>query len=209
MLKMHATSSRVNLSFVVKPLVLGIILALSSCTSEVQQKIKSIRTDLADFNAILSDSATIEQERIHDVEISLNELGSMAKTSDENGIYLRLNDSLIEFKAHNSYRAMMNELDIWEQELEEYLSNPSLEAPAKDSLKKRLSSTSEHYQEILSTQRERLSQEEIDRINDLVGRYSATEAKEWMEDIGNNISDAFRRAGSLINEMSKTEANSK
>lgn len=206
---MHATSSRVNLSFVVKLAVLGIILALTSCTSEVQQKIKSIRTELADFNTILSDSATIEQERIHDVEISLNELESLAKTSDENSIYHRLNDSLIEFKAHNSYRAMMNELDIWEEELEEYLANTSLEAPAKDSLKKRLSSTSEHYQEILITQRDRLSQEEIDRINDLVGRYSATEAKEWMEDIGNSISDAFRRAGSLINEMSKTETNSK
>ena len=189
-----------SLSMTRTAIIISLAFLVISCNSltKVESTIEAVRGEFTEFDKIVSKSDTIPLIQFDKVKSSLKEIEKEKMTSDQHSILNVLQDSLVIFKVKDRYNRTILELDTWEEALNSFLSENPVSMPNADSIYADLSASSEYFTEFLNVNRDQLTQEEINKINDLIGRQMGSEFKEILDESLNKVGDFFQRAQSAI-----------
>jgi len=174
---------------------------LSSCTSEVQTLINDVRLNYSEFEEILANSDTIPSYRLNDLDSSFEQVRHSEMSEPEHIVVNNLRDSLVEYRARNTRNMLMLELDKWEKEVENILSGITEDSVDLEEMKDNVASKSKYFVEYLNENRDRLSPEEIRRINDIIGKQTAAETKELLKSVENGVNDFLQRTESWLQSL--------
>ena len=181
------------------------IATLSSCASEVETLIKDARLNYSAFEEILANSDTIPSHRLNDLDSVFQQVKRMKISESEHIVVNNLLDSLVEYRAKNTRNMLMLELNEWEKEMKSFFSGDAEESADLLEIKESMASKSQYFIEYLNENRDRLSQEEIRRINDIIGRQTAAETKELLKSVENGVNDFLQRTESWLQSLEEEE----
>ena len=174
---------------------------LSSCTSEVQTLINDVRLNYSEFEEILANSDTIPSYRLNDLDSSFEQVRHSEMSEPEHIVVNNLRDSLVEYRARNTRNILMLELEKWEKEVKSFFSGNAEGSVDLTEMKESLANKSQYFIDYLNENRDRLSQEEIRRINDIIGKQTAAETKELLKNVENGVNDFLQRTESWLQSL--------
>ena len=120
----------------------------------------------------------------------------------EHAVINNLRDSLLEYRAENARIMLMLELDKWEKEVKSFFSGDAEGSVDLTEMKESMATKSQYFIDYLNENRDRLSQEEIRRINDIIGKQTAAETKELLKSVENGVNDS-QKNGELLQSSKK------
>jgi len=175
---------------------------ISSCTSRVDKLIQNVRLNFSEFEEILANSDTIPSYRLNDLDSSVEQVADIKMSNSEFVVINNLKDSLVEYRAKNSRNMLMLEMDEWEKEIKSLFSGDSEgSVDLSDEMKESMVTRSQYFIDYLNENRDRLSQEEILRINDIIGKQTAAETKELLKSVENGVNDFLQRTESWLQSL--------
>lgn len=174
---------------------------LSSCTSEVQTLINDVRLNYSEFEEILANSDTIPSYRLNVLDSSFEQVRHSEMSEPEHIVVNNLRDSLVEYRARNTRNILMLELEKWEKEVKSFFSGNAEGSVDLTEMKESLANKSQYFIDYLNENRDRLSQEEIRRINDIIGKQTAAETKELLKNVENGVNDFLQRTESWLQSL--------
>lgn len=177
------------------------ITTLSSCGSEVETLINDARLSYSEFELIHADSDTIPSYRLNDLDSSFEHVKHIKMSKAEHAVVNNLRDSLLEYRAENSRIMLMLELDKWEKEVKSFFSGDAEWSVDLTEMKESMATKSQYFIDYLNENRDRLSQEEIRRINDIIGKQTAAETKELLKSVENGVNDFLQRTESWLQSL--------
>jgi lipoate synthase len=177
------------------------IATLSSCASEVETLIKDARLNYSAFEEILANSDTIPSHRLNDLDSVFQQVKRMKISESEHIVVNNLLDSLVEYRAKNTRNMLMLELNEWEKEVKSFFSGDAEGSVDLTEMKESMATKSQYFIDYLNENRDRLSQEEIRRINDIIGRQTAAETKELLKSVENGVNDFLQRTESWLQSL--------
>ena len=183
------------------------VATLSSCTSEVETVINKARLSYSEFEQIHADSDIIPSYRLNDLDSSFEHVRHIKMSQVEHVVVNNLRDSLLEYRAENARIMLMLELDKWEKEVKSFFSGDAERSVDLTEMKESMATKSQYFIDFLNENRDRLSQEEIRRINDIIGKQTAAETKELLKSAENGVNDFLQRieswSQSIVEELEK------
>lgn len=183
------------------------VATLSSCGSEVETFINDTRLSYSEFEQIHADSDTIPSSRLDYLDSSFEQVRQIKMSEAEHRAINNLRDSLVEYRAENARIMFMMELDEWEKEVKSFFSADAEWSFDLTEMKENVANKSQYFIDYLNENRDRLSQEEIRRINDIVGKQAAAETKELLKSAENGVNDFKQRleswTQSLLEQLEK------
>ncbi len=177
------------------------VATLSSCVSEVETLINDVRLSYSEFEQIHADSDTIPSYRLNDLDSSFEQVTHIKMSEPEHRVINNLRDSLVEYRAENARIMLMLELDKWEQEVKSFFSGNTEGSVDLTEMKESMVTSSQYFIDYLNENRDRLSQEEIRRINDIIGKQTAAETKELLKSVENGVNDFLQRTESWLQSL--------
>lgn len=177
------------------------VVTLSSCVSEVETLINDVRLSYSEFEQIHADSDTIPSYRLNDLDSSFEQVTHIKMSEPEHRVINNLRDSLVEYRAENARIMLMLELDKWEQEVKSFFSGNTEGSVDLTEMKESMVTRSQYFIDYLNENRDRLSQEEIRRINDIIGKQTAAETKELLKSVENGVNDFLQRTESWLQSL--------
>lgn len=177
------------------------VTTLSSCVSEVETLINDARLSYSEFEQIHADSDTIPSYRLNDLDSSFEQVTHIKMSEPEHRVINNLRDSLVEYRAENALIMLMLELDKWEQEVKSFFSGNTEGSVDLTEMKESMVTRSQYFIDYLNENRDRLSQEEIRRINDIIGKQTAAETKELLKSVENGVNDFLQRTESWLQSL--------
>lgn len=177
------------------------VATLSSCVSEVETLINDARLSYSEFEQIHADSDTIPSYRLNDLDSSFEQVTHIKMSEPEHRVVNNLRDSLVEYRAENARIMLMLELDKWEQEVKSFFSGNTEGSVDLTEMKESMVTSSQYFIDYLNENRDRLSQEEIRRINDIIGKQTAAETKELLKSVENGVNDFLQRTESWLQSL--------
>ena len=177
------------------------VVTLSSCVSEVETLINDVRLSYSEFEQIHADSDTIPSYRLNDLDSSFEQVTHIKMSEPEHRVINNLRDSLVEYRAENARIMLMLELDKWEQEVKSFFSGNTEGSVDLTEMKESMVTSSQYFIDYLNENRDRLSQEEIRRINDIIGKQTAAETKELLKSVENGVNDFLQRTESWLQSL--------
>jgi len=177
------------------------VATLSSCVSEVETLINDVRLSYSEFEQIHADSDTIPSYRLNDLDSSFEQVTHIKMSEPEHRVVNNLRDSLVEYRAENARIMLMLELDKWEQEVKSFFSGNTEGSVDLTEMKESMVTSSQYFIDYLNENRDRLSQEEIRRINDIIGKQTAAETKELLKSVENGVNDFLQRTESWLQSL--------
>lgn len=175
---------------------------ISSCTSRVDKLIQNVRLNFSEFEEILANSDTIPSYRLNDLDSSVEQVADIKMSNSEFVVINNLKDSLVEYRAKNSRNMLMLEMDEWEKEIKSLFSGDSEgSVDLSDEMKESMVTRSQYFIDYLNENRDRLSQEEIRRLNDIIGKQTAAETKELLKSVENGVNDFLQRTESWLQSL--------
>ena len=177
------------------------VATLSSCASEVETLINDARLSYSEFEQIHADSDTIPSYRLNDLDSSFEQVRQIKMSEAEHAVINNLRDSLLEYRAENARIMLMLELDKWEKEVKSFFSGDAEGSVDLTEMKESMATKSQYFIDYLNENRDRLSQEEIRRINDIIGKQTAAETKELLKSVENGVNDFLQRTESWLQSL--------
>ena len=177
------------------------VATLSSCVSEVETLINDVRLSYSEFEQIHADSDTIPSYRLNDLDSSFEQVTHIKMSEPEHRVINNLRDSLVEYRAENARIMLMLELDKWEQEVKSFFSGNTEGSVDLTEMKESMVTSSQYFIDYLNENRDRLSQEEIRRINNIIGKQTAAETKELLKSVENGVNDFLQRTESWLQSL--------
>ena len=177
------------------------VATLSSCGSEVETLINDARLSYSEFEQIHADSDTIPSYRLNDLDSSFEQVRQIKMSEAEHAVINNLRDSLLEYRAENARIMLMLELDKWEKEVKSFFSGDAEGSVDLTEMKESMATKSQYFIDYLNENRDRLSQEEIRRINDIIGKQTAAETKEFLKSVENGVNDFLQRTESWLQSL--------
>lgn len=174
---------------------------LSSCSSEVETLINDARLSYSEFEQIHADSDTIPSYRLNDLDSSFEQVRHIKMSEPEHRVVNNLRDSLVEYRAENARIMLMLELEKWEKEVKSFFSGNAEGSVDLTEMKESVANKSQYFIDYLNENRHRLSQEEIRRINDIIGKQTAAETKELLKSVENGVNDFLQRTESWLQSL--------
>ncbi len=178
---------------------------ISACTSGVDTLIQNARLNYSEFEEILANSDTIPSYRLNDLDSSFKQVRHTKMSESEHVVVNNLRDSLVVYRGKNTRNMLMLELDEWEKEVKSFFSGDVEESIDLEEMKESMVSKSQYFIDYLNENRDRLSQEEIRRINDIIGKQTAAETKELLESVENGVNDFLQRTESWLQSLKELE----
>lgn len=180
---------------------------ISSCTSGVDTIIQNARLNYSEFEEILAKSDTIPLYRLNDLDSSFEQVVQTKMSGSEHSVVNNLRDSLVQYRTKNTHNILMLELNEWEKELKNFYSGDAGELIDIEEMKESIADKSQYFINYLNENRDRLSQEEIRRINDIIGKQTAADTKELLKSAENGVNDFLQRieswSQSIVEELEK------
>ena len=177
------------------------VATLSSCASEVEALIDEARLSYSEFEQIHADSDTIPSSRLNYLDSSFKQVRQIKMSEAEHAVINNLSDSLLEYRAENARIMLMLELDKWEKEVKSFFSGDAEGSVDLTEMKESMATKSQYFIDYLNENRDRLSQEEIRRINDIIGKQTAAETKEFLKSVENGVNDFLQRTESWLQSL--------
>jgi len=175
---------------------------ISSCTSRVDKLIQNVRLNFSEFEEILANSDTIPSYRLNDLDSSVEQVADIKMSNSEFVVINNLKDSLVEYRAKNSRNMLMLEMDEWEKEIKSLFSGDSEgSVDLSDEMKESIANKRQLWIEYLNENRDRLSQEQIRRLNDLIGMQNAVDTEELLKSVENGVNDFLQRTESWLQSL--------
>ena len=177
------------------------VATLSSCGSEVETLINDARLSYSEFEQIHADSDTIPSYRLNELDSSFEQIRHTKMSQAEHAVINNLRDSLLEYRAENARIMLMFELGKWEKEIKSFFSGDAEGSIDLTEMKESMATKSQYFIDYLNENRDRLSQEEIRRINDIIGKQTAAETKELLKSVENGVNDFLQRTESWLQSL--------
>ena len=177
------------------------VATLSSCGSEVETLINDARLSYSEFEQMHADSDTIPSYRLNDLDSSFEQVRHTKMSQAEHAVINNLRDSLLEYRAENARIMLMLELDKWEKEVKSFFSGDAEGSVDLTEMKESMATKSQYFIDYLNENRDRLSHEEIRRINDIIGKQTAAETKELLKSVENGVNDFLQRTESWLQSL--------
>ena len=155
----------------------------------------------SEFEQTHADSDTIPSYRLNDLDSSFEQVTDIKMSEPEHRVINNLRDSLVEYRAENARIMLMLELDKWEQEVKSFFSGNTEGSVDLTEMKESMVTSSQYFIDYLNENRDRLSQEEIRRINDIIGKQTAAETKELLKSVENGVNDFLQRTESWLQSL--------
>ena len=92
-------------------------------------------------------------------------------------------------------------LEKWEKEVKSFFSGNAEGSVDLTEMKESVANKSQYFIDYLNENRDRLSQEEIRRINDIIGKQTAAETKELLKSVENGVNDFLQRTESWLQSL--------
>lgn len=134
--------------------------------------------------------------RLNELASELADTGHLRLSQSEHYIFKNLSDSVEFFREKNSYNKFILKLRVWLQ-----MDEANLETTDFQELEEAITSEINYLDEYLWSNRESLSEEEIRKINELIGKYQLERWKDVYDEIRNKTTDYLQRANSMVQKL--------
>jgi hypothetical protein len=134
--------------------------------------------------------------RLNELASELADTGHLRLSQSEHHIFKNLSDSVEFFREKNSYNKFIWKLRVWLQ-----MDEATLETTASQELEEAITSDMYFLDKYFWSNRDSLSEEEIRKINELIGKYQLERWKDVYDEFRNKTTDYLQRANSIVQTL--------